>query len=387
MSLQQLITTSENGYFGDYGGRYVAENLVPVIDELRDAYFKYKDDPEFLKDLQDLYRNYSGRMTPLSFCKNLTEKLGGAQIYIKNEGLNHTGAHKINHCLGQILIAKRLGKKRIIAETGAGQHGVATATVCAKMGFECVIYMGKKDYDRQRPNVFSMQQLGATVVPVLEGCQTLRDAVNAGLQDLINNPEDTHYLLGTACGPHPYPAMNASFQSVIGKEVRTQLLEQTGRSPDCLIACVGGGSNSLGLFTDFLDDKDITLVGVEAGGKGITGDEKTCDHAARMQTGSVGINEGFKSYMLQTKEGQIQNTHSISAGLDYSGVSPQLSYLRDIGRVEFTFATDDKVLEAYKAIAMTEGILPALESAHAVAEAIERAPKMKKDEIIVINVS
>lgn len=383
MNLKKLITESDNGYFGEFGGRYVAETLVPVMDELRNTFLESLEDESFQEEMLDIYYNYSGRPTPLTFCKNLTQKFGGAKIYLKNEGLNHTGAHKINHCIGQALLAKKLGKKRIIAETGAGQHGVATATICAKMGFECIIYMGKKDYDRQRPNVFWMKKLGATVIPVMDGDQTLRDAVNAAMKDLLSNPEGTHYLLGTACGPHPYPAMNAYFQSIVGREIKKEIQEREGKLPDCLIACVGGGSNSLGLFTDFLDEPNIRMIGVEAGGKGI----QDQDHAARMQTGTIGINEGFKSYLLQDREGQVLSTHSISAGLDYSGVSPQLAYLRSIDRVEFTYALDTEVLEAHKLLAQTEGILPALESAHALVEVFKQAPKMKPDEIIVVNCS
>ncbi len=301
--------------------------------------------------------------------------------------MNHTGAHKINHCLGQILIAKKMGKKRIIAETGAGQHGLATATVCAKFGLECVVYMGRKDYDRQWPNVFWMERLGATVVAVEEGDRSLRDAINVALRDLIADPVRTHYLLGTVCGPHPYPVMNAYFQSVIGREVRNQLKSQTGKLPDCVIASCGGGSNAMGIFHDFLDEKNVSLVAVEAGGRGITETDNQCDHAARFQSGSVGVAEGFKSFFLQNSDGQIKNSHSISAGLDYSGVGPQIAYLKSIGRIETTFALDTEVLEAYELLARSEGILPALESAHAIAEVIKRAPKMKKYQTIVAHCS
>jgi len=387
MSLKKLILASENGYFGNYGGRYVPEMLVPIMDDLRDAFFAVVDDPNFLAELQDLYENYSGRPTPLTFCKNITVHLGGAKIYLKNEGLNHTGAHKINHCLGQALLAKRMKKSRIIAETGAGQHGLATASICAKLGFECVIYMGKKDYDRQRPNVFWMERMGAEIVPVFDGGQTLRDAVNAALKDLLAHPHDTHYLLGTACGPHPYPAMNAFFQSIVGKEIRQQILKHEQKLPDTIVACVGGGSNALGIFAEFLDEPSIELIGVEAGGKSITETRKNCDHAARMQSGTVGVTEGFKSYFLQDDEGQVRETHSISAGLDYSGVSPQMAYLRDKKRVNFSYALDDEVLAAYEFFARHEGILLALESAHAAVEVQKIAPKLSTEKIIVMNAS
>ncbi len=374
---------NKNGHFGAFGGRYTPEILVPIMDDLKNAFFEAIKDKIFIKELKDLYKNYAGRPTPLCHCKNLSNKLGGAQIYLKNEGLLHTGAHKINHCLGQILLAKKMGKKRIIAETGAGQHGLATATVCAKFGLKCVIYMGAKDYKRQRPNVFWMEQLGAKVIPVKEGSKTLRDAINAAIRDLITNPEDTHYLLGTVCGPHPYPAMNAYFQKIIGEEVRKQIIRQAGKLPDCLVACVGGGSNAIGLFYDFFDEESVKMIGVEAGGKGI----KSKKHAARFQSGSVGVTEGFKSYFLQNKDGQLCDTHSISAGLDYAGVGPQIAYLKDIGRVQFTYATDGNVMKAYKMLAQTEGIFAAMESSHAVSEVIKLAPTLKKDQIIVFNCS
>ena len=387
MSLKHQLLDLETGRFGQYGGRYVPELLVPIMDELRDAFNQAIKDETFLEELDDLYHNYSGRPTPLYYCENLTKHLGGAKIYLKNEGLNHTGAHKINHCLGQGLLAKRMGKKRIIAETGAGQHGLASATICAKLGLECIVYMGRKDYDRQRPNVFWMERLGATVIPVEEGGMVLRDAINAALKDLIANPIDTHYLLGTVCGPHPYPVMNTFFQSIVGREVRSQLMEQRGCKPDYLIACVGGGSNAMGIFYEFLDDKDIKMIGVEAGGKGIIETEEKCDHAARMQTGKAGISEGMKSYFLEDSQGQLKNTHSISAGLDYSGVGPQHAYLRDIDRVQYTYAKDDEVMEAYKMLAKHEGILPAMESTHAMVEVIKLAPKLPKAQVIVVNCS
>lgn len=368
---------NKDGHFGKFGGAYVPEMLMPIMEALRDVFFETIHDKKFANELKNLYENYSGRPTPLYYCENLSRVLGGAKIYLKNEGLNHTGAHKINHCLGQALLAKKMGKKRIIAETGAGQHGLATATVAAKFGMECVIYMGAKDVVRQRPNVFWMEQLGAKVVPVKNGGQILRDAINAALRDLISNPEDTHYLLGTVCGPHPYPVMNTYFQKIIGEEVRKKII------PDYLIACVGGGSNAMGLFYEFLDDEKIKMIAVEAGGKGI----KTGKHASRFQGGKIGVVEGFKSYFLQNKDGQISDTYSISAGLDYSGVGPQLSYLHDIGRVKFTYALDEEVLKAYQLLAKTEGIFAALESCHAVAEVIKLAPKLSKNKKIVFNCS
>jgi len=374
---------NRDGHFGIYGGRYIPEMLIPIMEELEKAFYEAIEDKEFLKELDNLYKNYSGRPTPLYFCENLSKKLGGAQIYLKNEGLNHTGAHKINHCLGQALLAKKMGKKRLIAETGAGQHGLATATVAAKFGMECTVFMGKKDYMRQRPNVFFMEQLGATVIPVEEGGQILRDAINAALKDLISNPEDTHYLLGTVCGPSPYPAMNTYFQKVVGEEVKKQLPIK----PDYLIACTGGGSNAMGIFYDFFDDENVKMIGVEAGGKGIKENNKKAQHAARFESGSVGVVEGFKSYFLQDQDGQIKETHSISAGLDYSGIGPQLAYLKDIGRIQFTYALDKKVLEAYKLLAKTEGIIGAMESCHAVAEVIRLAPTLPKSKTIVFNLS
>lgn len=377
------VLINRDGHFGPYGGRYVPEILVPIMDDLRDAFFSAIQDNSFADELKDLYRNYTGRPTPLYRCDNLSQRLGGAQIYMKNEGLLHTGAHKINHCLGQALIAKKMGKTRVIAETGAGQHGLATATVCAKFGLECVVYMGAKDYKRQRPNVFWMEQLGATVIPVEEGSQTLRDAINAALRDLISNPTDTHYLLGTVCGPNPYPAMNTYFQKIIGEETRAQIIEQTGALPDHMVACVGGGSNALGFFYDFLDDPEVQLTGVEAGGKGVDGTE----HAARFEGGKVGVVEGFKSYFLQNDEGQLSDTHSISAGLDYAGVGPQISYLKDEGRVRFTHAIDEDVLSAYQLLAETEGIFAALESSHAVAEVVKLAPTLDKTKTVVFNCS
>ncbi len=374
-----------SGHFDTFGGRYVPEMLIPALEELEVAYEDAKKDPTFLKELLDLYKNYAGRPTPLSFAKNLTQELGGAKIYLKNEGLNHTGAHKMNHCLGQALLAKRMGKKRLIAETGAGQHGLATATVAAKFGFECVVYMGTIDVERQRPNVFWMEQLGATVVPVEHGTQRLKDAVTGALQDWITHVDDSYYLLGSALGPHPYPSMVRDFQNIVGLEVKEQLQEAEGKLPDYLIACVGGGSNAIGLFNTFLDTPSVHMIGVEAGGRGIT---HVGDHATRLQGEEhEGVVEGYKSYFLQNEDGQIQPTHSISAGLDYAGIGPEHALLFSKGRVTYHYATDQEVLHAFQTLARTEGIFAALESSHAVAEAIKLAPTLTKDELIVINIS
>ncbi len=385
-SLKHYLLNS-TGHFGPYGGCYVPELLMPIMEELQQAFYAAMKDEQFLRELKNLYNNYAGRPTPLYFCENLTKKLGGAKIYVKNEGLLHTGAHKMNHCLGQALMAKKLSKKRVIAETGAGQHGLATATVAAKFGLECVIYMGKKDYDRQRPNVFWMERLGAKVVPVTTGGQILKDAINAALRDLIANPKDTHFLLGTVCGPHPYPVMNSYFQKIVGEEMRRQMMKQAGRIPDYLVACIGGGSNAMGLFYDFLDEPRVKLIGVEAGGKGIRSRQGKFDHAARFQGGEPGVVEGFKSYFLQDPDGQVGETHSISAGLDYSGVGPQHAYLKDLGRLIPAYATDEETLKAYEMLARTEGIIPALESSHALAEVIKLAPTLSKHKIIVFNCS
>jgi|SRR5579859_1044603 len=372
------------GHFGIYGGRYVPEMLIPALEELEITYNKAKKDKNFQAEFKYLLDTFTGRPTPLTFAKNLTEKLGGAKIYLKNEGLNHTGAHKITHCVGQALLAKQMGKKRLVAETGAGQHGVATAAVAAKLGFTCTIYMGEVDIARQRPNVFLMEQFGATVVPVTFGNRTLKDAVNAAIKDWIENVATTHFLLGSALGPHPYPTMNRDFQSIISKEVHTQIKKQEKKLPDYIIACVGGGSNAMGIFSGFLKEKQVKLIGVEAGGKG----KKIGENAVRLQgNGSVGVVEGYKSYFLQDKDGQIQKTHSISAGLDYAGIGPQLSYLRDTQRVSFTSATDSEVLDAVSLLAKTEGIIPALESAHAVAYALKLAPTLTKEKVLVVNLS
>lgn len=388
------------GHFGRFGGRYVPEMLIPALEELEKAYFEAKKDPSFQREFEELLVNYAGRPTPLTFAENLTKKLGGARIYLKNEGLNHTGAHKITHCIGQALLAKRMGKTRLIAETGAGQHGLATATVAAKFGFACVIYMGEVDMARQRPNVFWMEMLGAKVIPVRFGNKTLKDAVNAALKDWIENVSTTHYLLGSVVGPHPYPTMTADFQSIVGKEVREQLrelykgstlykVEPSKNLPDYVVACVGGGSNAMGIFSAFLDEKDVSLIGVEAGGRG----KKTGEHAMRLApirsglTGRLGVVEGYKSYFLQDEDGQVQKTHSIAAGLDYAGIGPQLAELHDKGRVEFVSASDEEVIAALETLAKTEGIIAALESAHAVAYAITLAPTLPKDRIIVVNLS
>lgn len=370
-------------HFGKYGGRYVPEALIPALEELEKEYESAKNDENFHSEFQSLLKNFSGRPTPLVYAANLTKKLGGAKIYLKNEGLNHTGAHKITHCIGQGLVAKRLGKKRLIAETGAGMHGVASATVAAKLGFSCTVYMGAVDVARQRPNVFLMEQLGATVIPVNFGSKTLKDAVNAAIKDWIENVKDTHYLLGSALGPHPFPTMNRDFQSIVGREIRQQILDQEGKLPDYVIACVGGGSNAIGAFTDFIDESTVNLIGVEAGGKG----KRIGEHAVRFPSGKVGVVEGYKSYFLQDDDGQLQQTHSISAGLDYPGIGPEFAYLHDIKRVEFVSALDTEVLAAVKELATTEGIIPALESAHAVAHAMKLAKTLSKDRVIVVNVS
>jgi tryptophan synthase beta chain len=374
------------GHFGELGGRYVPENLMPALIELERAYDTAKKDPTFLEELMDLYQNYSGRPTPLYYAKNLSEHFGGAQIYIKNEGMNLTGAHKMNHCLGQALLAKRMSKKRLIAETGAGQHGLATATVAAKFGFECVVYMGEVDYERQRPNVFWMEQLGAKVVPVTHGTKRLKDAVTAAIQDWITNVDNSYYLLGSALGPHPYPSMMRDFQNIVGLEVREQLHAQIGRElPDYVVACVGGGSNAIGIFNTFLEEPSVQLIGVEAGGRGIG---TIGDHATRLaHDPHLGVVEGYKSYFLQNEDGQIQNTHSISAGLDYAGIGPEHGLLYQQGRVQYVSATDKEVLAAFQLLAKKEGLFPALESAHAIAHVVKLASTLPKEKIIVVNMS
>ncbi len=373
----------ENGRFGPYGGRYVPETLMHPLMELEEEYAHVQKDPEFQSELDYYLREFCGRPTPLYFAERLTNDLGGAKIYLKREDLLHTGAHKINNAMGQILLAKRMGKTRIIAETGAGQHGVATATVAAMFGLECVVYMGAHDCDRQRLNVFRMNMLGAEVVPVEAGQRTLKEAINEAMRDWVTNVRTTHYILGTVYGAHPYPMMVRNFQRVIGDEARRQILEQKERLPNLLVACVGGGSNAMGLFYPFIDDKAVAMVGVEAGGKGIEPEK----HAARFQGGSLGVLQGTRSFLLQDEHGQIQSTHSVSAGLDYAAVGPEHVWLRDNDRAQYTYATDAEALGAFMRLAQLEGIIPALESSHAIAEAIKRAPEMNPDDIIVVNLS
>ena len=372
-----------NGRFGEYGGRYVPETLMHPLQELEDEYFRAQNDPEFQNELQYYLREFCGRPTPLYHAERLTRDLGGAKIYLKREDLLHTGAHKINNAMGQILLAKRMGKTRIIAETGAGQHGVATATVAAMFGLECVIYMGSVDCKRQELNVFRMRMLGAEVVSVEAGQKTLKEAVNEAMRDWVTNVRGTHYILGTAYGAHPYPVMVRNFQRVIGDEARRQILEQEERLPDHLIACVGGGSNAIGLFYPFLGDKAVAMTGVEAGGEGIIEGR----HAARFQGGGLGVLQGTRSFVLQDEDGQIQLTHSVSAGLDYAAVGPEHAWLRDADRVQYTYATDAEALAAFQQLAKLEGIIPALESSHAIAEVIKAAPKMSADQIIIVNLS
>ena len=374
----------ERGYFGIYGGRFVAETLMPLILELQQAYDDAKADPAFKAELEALSTYYAGRPSKLYFAEGLTRHLGGARIFFKREDLNHTGSHKINNCLGQILLAKRMGKTRIIAETGAGQHGVASATVAARFNLPCVVYMGATDVERQAPNVFRMKLLGATVNPVTAGHGTLKDAMNEALRDWVSNVEDTYYMIGTAAGPHPYPEMVRDFQSVIGIEARAQMLEQEGRLPDMIIAAVGGGSNAIGLFHPFLDDKDVEIVGVEAGGHGLDIEN---GHAASMSGGRPGVLHGNRTYLLQDADGQILEGHSVSAGLDYPGVGPEHSWLRDTGRVSYVPIVDQEAIDAFQVCTRVEGIIPALESAHAIAQAIKVAPTMAKDKTILVNLS
>ncbi len=390
------ILPDAQGKFGPYGGRFVPETLIPALDDVIQAYEEFKDDSAFRGEYEHLLRTYVGRATPLSYAQRLSGHLGGAQIYLKREDLTHTGAHKINNALGQALLAKRMGKRRIIAETGAGQHGVATATACALLGLDCIVYMGSVDMARQEPNVFRMRLLGAEVRPVESGTKTLKDAVNEAIRDWVTNVNDTYYIIGSALGPHPYPLMCRDFQSVIGREAREQMLVQVGQLPDEIIACVGGGSNAIGIFYPFLND-DVRLIGVEAGGYGV----ETGLHAARFAdddrrlttddhlsvVSAVGVFQGMKTRVLQNADGQIAETHSISAGLDYAGVGPEHVYLNDIGRVQYTSATDKEALTAFNMLCRFEGIIPALESSHAVAEAIRRAPSMPKESIILVNLS
>src|SRR5499433_2460956 len=364
-----------NGHFGQYGGSFVPETLMHALEELKAAYAEARADESFQLEFENLLREYVGRPTPITFAERLTRHLGGARIFLKREDLNHTGAHKINNAVGQILLAKRMGKRRIIAETGAGQHGVATATVCALAGLQCVVYMGTEDMKRQALNVFRMRLLGAEVVGVDSGSKTLKDAINEALRDWVTNVADTHYLLGSVLGPHPYPMMVRDFQSVIGREARAQILERCGRLPDYLVACVGGGSNAMGLFYAFLGDKKVKMVGVEAAGMGVNSGK----HAARFSGGKPGVLQGTMTYLLQDEDGQINLTHSVSAGLDYAAVGPEHSYLREIGRATYTSATDDEAMAAFDLLSREEGIVPALESAHAIAYTVKLAPTMKKN--------
>ena len=380
----QPITPDSSGYYGDYGGMFIPEILRTTFDELIAAFYKAKADPEFWQSYVEVMQNYSCRPTPVTPLENFAKSLGGKfQIFCKREDLNHTGAHKANNVMGQGLLVQRMGKQRVIAETGAGQHGVATATMAAKMGLECTIYMGSVDVERQRPNVFWMEQLGATVISVTEGTATLKDAINAAMRDWAESMETTHYVLGTTCGPHPFPEMVAWFQSIIGQESREQMLKINGKLPDRIYACVGGGSNASGIFLPFLDDNTVELVGVEAGGHGLESGE----HAARFYGGTVGVAQGYKTYFFQDDEGQMMHTHSIAAGLDYIGVSPILSHLHDQKRIRFTAATDDAVISATKQLIRTEGIIPALESGHAFAAVIEEAPSIPDGTQVLINLS
>ena len=375
----------EKGHFDQYGGIFVAETLMAAVTELNEAYEKYKDDPDFLKEFEDDLKHYVGRKSPLYHAKNLSEHVGGAQIYLKREDLNHTGAHKINNTIGQALLAQRMGKTRIIAETGAGQHGVASATIAARLGLECIVYMGEVDVARQAQNVYRMKLLGASVVPVSSGSRTLKDALNEAMRDWVTNIDDTYYIIGTVAGPHPYPMMVRDFQSVIGKEAKEQFDEQVGGLPDAVIACVGGGSNAIGLFHPFIEDSSVQIIGVEAAGHGI---EKGPDaHAAPLCAGSVGVLHGNRTYLMEDENGQIIEGHSISAGLDYPGVGPEHAYLKDIGRAEYTSVTDKEALEAFHLLTKIEGIMPALESAHAVAYAAKLAKEWSSDKTIIINLS
>ena len=372
----------EGGHFGIFGGRFVAETLMPLILELEKAYAAAKADPSYQKEMDSYLTHYVGRPSPLYFAERLSAHLGGAKVYLKREELNHTGSHKVNNVLGQILLARRMGKKRIIAETGAGMHGVATATLCARFGLECVVYMGAVDVERQKANVFRMNMLGAKVVPVQSGSRTLKDAMNDALRDWVTNVENTFYCIGTVAGPHPYPAMVRDFQSIIGRETRAQLQELEGRLPDSLIACIGGGSNAMGLFHPFLDDPSVEIYGVEAAGHGLTG-----LHAASIAGGRPGVLHGNRTYLLMDDDGQIKDAHSISAGLDYPGVGPEHSWLHDVRRVTYLSATDDEALNAFQMLSRLEGIIPALESAHAIAKVLELAPKKPKDHLMVVNLS
>jgi tryptophan synthase beta chain len=380
---EQYCMPDNHGHFGPYGGIFVAETLMPAITELEQAYQQYKEDADFLAELDNDFQHYVGRPSPLYYAERWSHALNGAQIYLKREDLNHTGSHKINNTIGQALLAKRMGKTRIIAETGAGQHGVATATVAARLGLECVVYMGAVDVARQSLNVYRMKLLGATVVPVESGSKTLKDALNEALRDWVTNIDNTFYIIGTVAGPHPYPAMVRDFQSILGREAKAQCLAQTGRLPNALIACVGGGSNAMGLFYPFIDDKDVKLYGVEAGGDGI----ETGRHSAPLSAGQPGVLHGNRTYLMADEDGEIIETHSISAGLDYPGVGPEHAWLKDSGRAEYVSITDTEALEGFYALTRMEGIIPALESSHAMAYTLKLAPLMKKDDILIINLS
>ena len=381
--MQEQNLPNERGWFGEYGGVFAAETLIPALQELKQAYAEAQADPEFQKELDYYLQHYVGRPSPCYYAERLTEHLGGAQIYLKREDLNHTGAHKVNNALGQALLAKRMGKKRVIAETGAGQHGVATATVAARFGMECVVYMGSADIKRQMPNVFRMKLLGATVVPVDSGSKTLKDALNEAMRDWVSNVDSTFYILGTAAGPHPYPQIVRDFQCVIGEEAKVQMPALIGRQPDFAVACVGGGSNAIGLFHPYLSEPNVKLVGVEPAGHGLA----TGNHAAPLNAGTPGVLHGFRSYLMQDENGQVLATHSISAGLDYPGVGPEHSYLKDSGQVTYDVVDDEEAMAAFDLMCSKEGIIPALESSHAVAWAIREAPKMDKDQVILVNLS
>lgn len=371
------------GHFGPYGGRFVAETLVHALDELNEAYEHYRKDPDFIQEFNKELAHFVGRPSPIYHADRLSRELGGAQIYLKREDLNHTGAHKINNTIGQALLAKRMGKKRVIAETGAGQHGVATATICARYGMECVVYMGSEDVKRQSPNVYRMKLLGATVVPVESGSKTLKDALNEAMRDWVTNIESTFYIIGTVAGPHPYPAMVRDFQRIIGDECLTQMPEMVGRQPDAVLACVGGGSNAIGIFYPYIPHEQVRLIGVEAAGQGVDSGK----HAATLSAGTPGVLHGNRTYLLQDEDGQIIETHSISAGLDYPGVGPEHAYLKDIGRAEYVGVTDQEALAAFHRLCRTEGIIPALESSHAVAHAIKLAPTLRPDQVLLVNLS
>ena len=381
--MQEQNLPNERGWFGEYGGVFAAETLIPALQALKQAYAEAQADPEFQKELDYYLHHYVGRPSPCYYAERLTEHLGGAQIYLKREDLNHTGAHKVNNALGQALLAKRMGKKRVIAETGAGQHGVATATVAARFGMECVVYMGSEDIKRQMPNVFRMKLLGATVVPVDSGSKTLKDALNEAMRDWVSNVDTTFYILGTAAGPHPYPQIVRDFQCVIGEEAKVQMPALIGRQPDFAVACVGGGSNAIGLFHPYLSEPQVKLVGIEPAGHGL----ETGEHAAPLNAGTPGVLHGFRSYLMQDENGQVLATHSISAGLDYPGVGPEHSYLKDSGQVTYDVVDDDEAMAAFDLMCSKEGIIPALESSHAVAWAIREAPKMNKDQVILVNLS